>query len=112
MAVQCQGDAAVMEQLGEKQDFEAELSRQGFRHEDFELCVRRARPMTDRVQWATYYAVRVTHLESGRRNIYWGGPREDWVGQFVADLTQGMYGAPSLRVLSRRVIPLRRHGNA
>jgi hypothetical protein len=41
MAVRCEGDSRVMEQLGEKQDFEAELSRQGLKHEDFVLHVRR-----------------------------------------------------------------------
>jgi hypothetical protein len=44
MAVHSEGDTWVMEQLGEKQDFEAELSRLGYRHEDFILRVRRARP--------------------------------------------------------------------
>jgi len=113
MAVQCEDDAAVMEQLGEKQDFEAELTRRGFRHEDFELFVRRARPGAQRVEWATYYAVRVTRMESGRSNIYWGGPREHWVEQFIADLAQGMYGAPTLRPPARlRVVPLRRSGSA
>ena len=44
MTVRSEGDTWVMEQLGEKQDFEAELSRLGFRHEDFIVSVRRARP--------------------------------------------------------------------
>jgi hypothetical protein len=43
MAVHSEGDTWVMEQLGKKQDFEAELSRLGYRHEDFILRVRRAR---------------------------------------------------------------------
>jgi len=33
MTVRCEGDSRVMELVGEKQDFEAELSRFGFRHE-------------------------------------------------------------------------------
>ena len=97
MAVECQGDAWVMEQLGEKQDFESQLTRLGFRHEDFKLCVRRARQISTSAVWASYYAVRVCNVETGRRNIYWGGPKENWVGQFVTDLAQGLYGGPTLR---------------
>ena len=63
MTVRCEGDSRVMEMVGEKQDFEAELSRFGFRHED--------------------------------SNIYWGGPRENWVAQFVLDLANGLYGVPA-----------------
>ena len=41
MTVHCEGDCRLLEQLGEKQDFEAELSRLGFRHQDFILHVLR-----------------------------------------------------------------------
>lgn len=37
--VLCSGQYGVLEQLGEKQDFEAELSRRGYRHEEFSLHV-------------------------------------------------------------------------
>ena len=94
MAVRCAGDIAVMEQLGERQDFESELTRRGFRHEDFELYVRRAKPLGKSAAWTTNYAVRVSNDVTGRQNIYWGGPKERWVAQFTQDLAQGMYGAP------------------
>ena len=84
MTVRSEGDTWVMEQLGEKQDFEAELSRLGFPHEDFTLRVRRARPATDSCQ-------------SAKSNIYWGGPSENWVAQFVRDVADGFFGqAPTL----------------
>jgi len=93
MAVQCEGDCWIMERLGEKQDFEAELSRLGFRHEDFALDVRRADlgPRGNQAL-ASHYAVRVSNLAMGKRNIYWGGPGEDWVAQFVVDAGRGFFG--------------------
>ncbi|HXX82975.1 MAG TPA: hypothetical protein VEN29_03230 [Casimicrobiaceae bacterium] len=81
-----------MEQIGEKQDFEAELSRLGFRHEDFALYVRGANFRGSSRAWTSHYAVRVTNTAVGKRNIYWGGPGEDWVGQFAADARNGLYG--------------------
>jgi len=41
MTVHCEGACRVIEQLGEKQEFEIALSRLGFRHEHFELHVMR-----------------------------------------------------------------------
>jgi hypothetical protein len=80
-----------MELVGEKQDFEAELSRFGFRHEDFSLCVRRASPQGGS-PWVANYAVQVTNVTTRKCNVYWGGPRENWVAQFVLDLGNGLYG--------------------
>lgn len=97
MAVRCEGDSWRMEQVGEKQDFEAELSRLGFRHEDFALHARRASFGGTNRAWSSYYAVRVTNTAAGKRNIYWGGPGEDWVGQFAADAGNGLYGDPPCR---------------
>ena len=94
MAVRCEGDSWSMEQVGEKQDFEAELSRLGFRHEDFALHVRRASFGGSNRAWSSHYAVRVTNTAAEKRNIYWGGPGEDWVGQFAADAGNGFYGDP------------------
>jgi hypothetical protein len=95
MTVRCDGDSRVMELVGEKQDFEAELSRFGFRHEDFSLCVRRARAQGRESSWISNYAVQVTNVASRKCNVYWGGPRENWVAQFVLDLVNGLYGEPS-----------------
>jgi hypothetical protein len=91
MAVRTNGDSWVMEQVGEKQDFESELTRLGLRHEDFELHVRRALIGT-RKEWSTNYAVRVTNNVTEKHHIYWGGPGQDWIAQFVGDLNAGMYG--------------------
>ena len=96
MTVRSAGDTWVMEQLGEKQDFEAELSRLGFPHEDFILHVRRARPAAAD-SWDSHYAVRVTNCQSAKSNIYWGGLGENWVVQFARDLADGFFGhSPTL----------------
>jgi hypothetical protein len=84
-----------MEMVGEKQDFEAELSRFGYRHEDFSLCVRRAQVPASRTPWVANYAVQVTNAATLKRNVYWGGPCENWVAQFVLDLVNGLYGEPA-----------------
>ena len=91
MTVHSEGDTWIMEQLGEKQDFEAELSRLGIRHEDFTIRVRRARPASTS-SWAYHYAVRVTNCLSAKSNIYWGGAGENWVAQFTRDLADGLFG--------------------
>ena len=97
MTVRCDGDARVMEQLGEKQDFESELSRLGFSHDDFVLHVRRAGLGGGDRTWAPNYAIRVTNIHTGKRNVYWGGPNENWVEQFAADAAHGIWGeAPRL----------------
>jgi len=97
MTVRCHGDKWIMEQVGEKQDFESELSRVGLRHEDFVLYVRRAGFGGTNRQWSSNYAVRVTHLPTRKCNIYWGGPGENWVELFARDVGDGMYGEPSRR---------------
>jgi hypothetical protein len=84
-----------MEQVGERQDFESELSRLGLKHEDFHLQVRKAAFNAKKTAWTSNYAVAVTNSVTGRRNIYWGGPRQDWVAQFVVDLRNGLFGDPS-----------------
>jgi len=96
MTVRCEGDCKVMEQLGEKQDFEAELSRQGFAHEAFLLYVRHGNKPGSGGAWAANYSVRVSHIPTRRQGIYWGGPGERWVSEFAADVVRGFYGAPDL----------------
>ena len=95
MAVRCEGDSRVMEQVGEKQDFECELSRLGFSHEDFSLYVRRANASSS-TSWIANYAVCVTNTANQRRNIYWGGPGEHWVSEFASDVANGLFGLPTL----------------
>ena len=101
MAVRCEGDSRVMEQLGEKQDFESELSRLGFSHEAFTLHVRRANAFGG-TSWNANYAVCVTSTVTKRQNIYWGGPGDHWVCEFAADVARGVYGSPDLRPAAAR----------
>ncbi len=102
MAVHAEGDCSVMVQLGEKQDFEAELSRLGYRHEDFLLRVRLVRRGNSPEMWLSDYAVCVTDLRTAKSNIYLGGPRRRWVAQFSADLMEGYFGGANLvRELAR-----------
>jgi hypothetical protein len=96
MAVRAEGYCWVMEQLGEKQDFEAELSRFGYEHDNFALSVRRARADGIGSEWTANYFVCVTELHTSRSNVYLGGPRGDWVKQFSADLATGFFGAPQI----------------
>lgn len=94
MSVRCEGDCKAMEQLGERQDFESELSRLGFTHEAFTIYVRRARAPDSATTWVQRYSVCVTNVVTKRSNIYWGGPGERWVPQFAADIASGLYGVP------------------
>ena len=48
MTVYCEGDCSLVEQLGEKQEFEVELTRLGFKHEDFTLQVLHQVPQAQR----------------------------------------------------------------
>jgi hypothetical protein len=103
MTVRCEGDCKVMEQLGEKQDFEAELSRLGFAHEAFLLDVRHGNKPGSGGAWAANYSVRVLHISTRRQSIYWGGPGENWVSEFATDVARGFYGPPDLSRTSLRV---------
>jgi hypothetical protein len=105
MAVHAEGYCRIMEQLGEKQDFESGLSRLGYRHEDFSLTVRRAHPAGPADGWTASYTVCVTDLRTSASNVYWGGARMDWVAQFAADLARGCFGEP--RILRASPVPWR-----
>jgi len=105
MAVRAEGYCRIIEQLGEKQDFEAELSRLGYRHEDFSLMVRRARLTGPVDGWTASYTVCVTDLRTSRSNVYWGGPHMQWVAQFASDLARGFFGEP--RLLRASPVPWR-----
>jgi len=96
MSVACSGDARVIEQLGEKQDFEAELARRGFPHEDFSLYVEIAKGTDSRATWDPRYEVEVIHRPTQSLRIYRGGPRKNWVRAFTLDLLGGAYGEPTL----------------
>ena len=88
MTVRCSGDCRLMEQVGEKQDFEIALTLQGLCHEDFMLCVRRPRAAAHDDDWNQDYVVTVVAVTSDRGQRYIGGPRHNWVRQFARDLAR------------------------
>ena len=95
MTVHCEGDRWVMEQLGERYEFETELTRQGFRHEDFALHVMRERTSPSKTaEWAPRYAVTVVNVRTDRRRVYRSGGRRSWVAEFARDLADGSFGNP------------------
>ena len=95
MTVHCEGDCRLLEPLGEKQDFEAQLSRLGLRHEHFTLHVLRQMSEERRAEWNQDYFVTVTNVLTERSHVYQGGPRHRWVAQFSRDLANGTYGDPN-----------------
>ena len=97
MAVHCEGDYRVMEQLGEKQDFESELSRLGFRHEHFALYVAPKSSRPARPEQVQDYAVTVVNVLTERQRVYRGGPRWEWVPECARDLATGLFGRPMSR---------------
>jgi len=94
MTVHCEGECAVLEQLGERYEFETELTRHGFRHEDFALHVMRERPRPPKSEWVQRYAVTVVNVRADRRKVYRGGGRQRWVAEFARDLADGAFAAP------------------
>jgi hypothetical protein len=97
VTVSCEGDCEVIEQLGEKQDFETELTRLGYRHEDFTLHVLRSTARGKPADWSQDYSVTVTAVASGKAGVYDGGPTHDWVRQCASDLCRGVLGRPQGR---------------
>jgi hypothetical protein len=96
MSVLCSGQFGILEQLGEKQDLEAELSRRGFRHEEFTLHVEPDPRYRSRAGWNPCYEVKVTHAPTQTVRSYPGGTRQNWVAGFAKDLIDGLYGEPSV----------------
>src|SRR5215510_8680630 len=94
MTVYCEGDCRVIEQLGEKQDFESELSRFGFKHEHFTLHVVRAAADAGRSAPEQDYAVTVANVLTEQQRVYRGGPRWEWVPEAAHDLARGVFGRP------------------
>src|SRR5439155_6213935 len=91
MTVHCEGDCWIVERLGEKQDFEAELSRNGIKHEAFALHVLRRTVQGRKAGSTQDYSVTVTNVITERRHVYEGGAQANWVGQFSRDLANGAY---------------------
>ena len=92
MTVHCEGDCWIVEQLGEKQDFEAELRRNGIKHQAFALYVLRRTVQGRKAGSTQDYSVTVTDVVTERRHVYEGGAEANWVGQFSRDLANGAYG--------------------
>ena len=92
MAVRCVGDSRLMEQVGEKQDFESALTQRALRHEDFMLSVHRPVPTAHAHDWTQDYTVTVVWVITGGGHRYAGGPRHNWVAQFLIDVSRGVYG--------------------
>ena len=88
MAVRCTGEATLLEQLGERQDFECLLTALDLRHEDFALSVRRVARRT--LGDASVYAVSVTRHDCDVRHVYLGGPAHAWIERFAADAARGV----------------------
>ena len=104
MSVVCVGNCWILEQLGEKQDFESELSRAGFRHEEFTLHIYWENTRRTRAGWEQRYEAKVTHAPTQTVKAYPGGPSKNWVAYFAADLAGGLYGDPNV---TRPAISLR-----
>jgi len=103
MTVHCIGECRLLEQVGEKQDFECMLTARGLRHEEFTLRVRRLAHRAPGSDWNCDYSVTVTRVEGDVRHRYIGGPAHDWVKRCAADLARGAYGRPPDHVpLGRR----------
>jgi len=77
-----------MEQVG-KQDFEIALTRHGLCHEDFMLRVHRPRGTAHDDESNQDCTVTIVAVKPGRRQLYTGGPRHNWVRQFAIDLRAG-----------------------
>ncbi len=93
MTVHCEGACHFIEQLGEKRDFEATLSRLGFRHEHFTLYVVRPRA-ADFGSQKPDYAVTVANVVIERQRVYRGGAPWQWVQECTRDLGSGFFGGP------------------
>ena len=96
MTVHCEGDCRVIEQLGEKQDFETDLTRMGFRHEHFVLHVLSSPSSAS--EWQKLdYTVTVVNVITERQRVYRGGPAREWVPECSRDLAGGVFGGPMRR---------------
>jgi hypothetical protein len=91
MGVSCRGDTLIIEQSGERQDFESLLSRHGIPHERFALHVRRSAQRYRAGEWGVYYEVTVIALANAQTHCYEGAPTEKWIERFEADLDRGVY---------------------
>ncbi len=92
--VRCRGECRLIEATWEKQDFEAEITRQGFSHDDFAIEVERHEADGLRRGYGMHYSVTVHESKTGCSITYRGGHREAWVHRFAVDLAKGTFGPP------------------
>lgn len=92
MAVRCSGDCQLIDATWEKQDFEVELTRQRFSHDDFTISVQR---VPARGPYGLRYTVTVQNIVTHCEVTYRGGQREAWVRRFAVDLAEGAFGRSS-----------------
>ena len=95
MAVVCSGAPTVLQQLGEKRDFETELSRPGLRREEFVLHVHTRIPIRSGARRDPGYEVKVTHTPTQTVKTYAGGASGNWVACFAEELVGELYGEPN-----------------
>ena len=89
MAVHCEGDCPLIDQTGEKQDFEVALTRFRLPHEAFALQVVRVPGTFGSWDWGLHYRVTVRHIPSGQSLMYLATPSRSWVGSFRDDVERG-----------------------
>jgi len=89
MTVQCEGDCPLIDQTGEKQDFEVALTRFHLPHEAFALEVVRLPGAMGSWDWGLRYRVTVRHIPTGDSLMYLATPSCSWVGSFRDDVERG-----------------------
>ncbi|HTR57981.1 MAG TPA: hypothetical protein VMM27_07385 [Casimicrobiaceae bacterium] len=95
MSVMCVGGSWVLRQLAEKRHLEAELTRAGFRHEEFTFRIDPIGEARYAMESEPHYQVKVTHSPTQTVKGYRGGATGDWIERFAQDLAAGLYGQPS-----------------
>lgn len=106
MAVRCVGETTLLEQLGERQDFECLLTALGLCHEDFALFVRRVARTS--LGDAPAYAVTVVQDRCVVRHVYLGGPAYSWTERFAGQVMRGVVFQGQQPSSCRRPCPRRR----
>ena len=94
MRVVWQGDHKLLDESGEKQDFERELKRLGYDPSQFLVVVRREPDVAepDGLQ-PIRYKVHVTQLGPDHETLTLSGGQGAWVAPFVRDATNRSRGS-------------------
>ena len=94
MRVVWQGDHKLLDESGEKQDFERELKRLGYDPSQFLVVVRREPDVAgpDGLQ-PIRYKVHVTQLGPDHETLTLSGGQGAWVAPFVQDATNRSRGS-------------------